>query len=45
MAGDTIFRRTSEYIIDMAIGTSRAAVLSSQREGRFAVIEGGRLPA
>ena len=44
MAGDTIFRRTSEYIIDMAIGTSRAAMLSSQREGRFAVIEGGGLP-
>ena len=45
MAGVTIFRRTSEYVIDMAIGTSRAAVLSGQREGGFTVIEGGGFPA
>ena len=45
MAGVTIFRRTSEYVIDMTIGTSRAAVLSGQRESGCTVIEGGGFPA
>ena len=45
MASETICRRTLKDIVDMALGTSRAGMLSGQREGRFAVIEGGRLPA
>ena len=45
MAGVTICRRTLKDIVDMALGTSRAGMLSGQREGRFAVIKGGRLPA
>ena len=45
MAGVTICRRTLKDVVDMALGTSRAGMLSGQREGRFAVIKGGRLPA
>ena len=45
MAGVTICRRTLKDIVDMALGTSRASVLSGQREGGFAVIECRGLPA
>ena len=33
MAGETICRRTLEHIIDVALGTGRAGMLSCQREG------------
>ena len=45
MTGVTIRRRTLKDVVDMALGTGRAGMLSGQREGRIAVIEGGRLPA
>ncbi len=33
MAGETICRRALEHIIDVALGTGRAGMLSCQREG------------
>ena len=33
MAGETICRCALEYIIDVALGTGRAGMLSCQREG------------